>query len=230
MMVDGQEQTFRRFYEEQIDQQFADPFLSHLLTLTDVETEGRRVQAATAQEIGRLLDGLAGFSRDDHNCRLLLVYCLYWWSAFARGYIFEVTIHRDLTASGIQFVAHHLTNRSERLAPYDLLLLDLRGDIKYTTYFLTAERLAQLRSDFFITRWYLRESRGWLRAAILREKAWRALSLSQDGSDRQSTTLDDVGRILPQAAAFAIDSMTLTALGYDQWKQHVLLKQSAGEE
>lgn len=105
MMVDGQEQTFRRFYEEQIDQQFADPFLSHLLTLTDVETEGRRVQAATAQEIGRLLDGLAGFSRDDHNCRLLLVYCLYWWSAFARGYIFEVTIHRDLTASGIQFTS-----------------------------------------------------------------------------------------------------------------------------
>lgn len=64
-----------------------------------------------------------------------------------------------------------ITSRSERLAPYDLLLLDLRGDIKHTTYFLTAERLSQLVSDFFITRWYLGQRREWLRVAILRETA-----------------------------------------------------------
>ena len=230
LVVDGQERTFRQFYEEYIDKPFADPFLSVLLTLADVEREGRRVQAATAQEICLLLDGAEGFSRHDSNCRILLVYCLYWWAAFARGYIFEVTIFRDLTAFGVQFIAHDITNRYERLAPYDLLLLDLRGDIKHTTYFLTAEWLSQLVSDFFITRWYLPHHRAWLRVAILRELAWRVLSLSQDNGSRQSVTLDDIARLLPQVATFAIDRTTLTAMGYDLWKQRVLSIQATRGE
>ena len=139
-----------------------------------------------------------------------------------------MAIFRDLAASGIQFVAHDLTNRSERRAPYDLLLLDLRGDIKYTTYFLTAERLARLVSDFFITRWYL--GREWLRVAILRETAWRSLSLPTSDDEQEIATLEEVAGILPQAAAFVIDSLTLTALGYEQWKQRVLVRQAAREE
>jgi hypothetical protein len=225
VVVDGQEQTFRRFYEERIDQRFADPFLTSLLASDDVERKGRRAQAAIAQEICHLLDGMEGFNRDDANCRLLLVYCLYWWGAFARGYIFEVAILRDLAASGIQFVAHDLTNRSERLTPYDLLLLDLRGDIKYTTYFLTVECLTRLVSDFFITRWYLTHRREWLRVAILRETAWQRFSLSQAAGERQTASLDDVASALPQAVVFAIGSILLTTLGYGQWKQQVVLMQ-----
>jgi len=226
--VDGREMAFRQFYERLIDAQYADPFLQNLVTLNDVEQEGRRAQAGVAQEICHLLDTAEGFSRDDNHCRLLLVYCLYWWAAFARGYIFEATIFLDLSASGIRFIAHDITRRSERLSPYDLLLLNLRGDIKYTTYFLTAERLAFLLSDFFITRWYLNHE--WLRVAILRETAWGVLSLPPNDNQRQTVVRDEVAQTLPRAAAFVIDSFTLTALGYEQWKQRVQARQLTGEE
>jgi hypothetical protein len=225
IMVDAEEQTFRQFYNEQIDAPFADSFLAQLLALADVEEEGRRAQAAIAQTIGRLLDRAEGFSRDDDHCRLLLIYCLYWWAAFARGYIFEVVVFRDLAASGIQFVAHNLARRDERFSRYDLLLLELRGDIKHTTYFLTAERLSLLDSDFFITRWYL--GREWLRVAILRETAWDIFSLPPCSDQRQIGALDEVARTLPLTCAFFIDSALLTTLGYDQWKQRVLVLQSA---
>jgi hypothetical protein len=228
VIVDGKEQRFRQFYSERIDARYADPFLARLVTLTDAEEEGRRAQAAVAQEIGRLLDGAEGFSRDNNDCRLLLVYCLYWWAAFARGYIFEVIIFCNLAASGLQFVAHDLTRREERFASYDLLLLGLRGDIKHTTYFLTADRLSLLDSDFFITRWYL--GREWLRVAILRETAWAVLSLPPCDDQRRMATLDEVELILPGASVFLIDSLALTALGYDQWKQRVLMLQLAGGE
>jgi hypothetical protein len=228
VIVDGKEQKFRQFYSERIDVRYADPFLARLVTLTDAEEEGRRARAAVAQEIGRLLDGAEGFSRDNNDCRLLLVYCLYWWAAFARGYIFEVIIFRDLAASGLQFVAHDLTRREERFASYDLLLLGLRGDIKHTTYFLTADRLSLLDSDFFITRWYL--GREWPRVAILRETAWAVLSLPPCDDQRRTAMLGEVALILPGASVFLIDSLALTALGYDQWKQRVLMLQLAGGE
>jgi len=56
VVIDDQEQTFRQFYEERIDSRYADLFLAHLVTMNEVEMEGRRAQATTAQEIGRLLD------------------------------------------------------------------------------------------------------------------------------------------------------------------------------
>ena len=37
---------------------------------------------------------------------ILIVYCLYWWASFARGYLFEQEIIRDLTKKGIRFNAH----------------------------------------------------------------------------------------------------------------------------
>src|SRR5262249_26355094 len=117
--VDGKEQTFRQFYDEHVDAHFADSLLAQLVAFDDVETEGRRAQAIVAQEIGRLLDNAEGFSRNDSDCRLLLIYCLYWWAAFARGYIFEITVLRDLAASGVQFVAHNLARREERFTKYD---------------------------------------------------------------------------------------------------------------
>jgi hypothetical protein len=230
VVLDHQETTFRRFYEEQIDPQFADPFLAHLLGVGEVEMEGRREQAATARAIGQMLASLEGFRREDVNCRMLLVYCLYWWAAFARGYSFEIAILRDLEASGIAFVAHDIGSRAERTTPYDLILLDLRGDIKYSTYFLTAERLAHLTSDFFITRWYLPRVRQWLRAVLLRGKACQTLGLPHDDSGATMVTLEDVETILPEAATFIIDHTVLTATGYEPWKERVQKIQSAKRE
>lgn len=224
--VNGQIQTFRQFYQERIDQPLADSFLVQLCALTDVEAAGRRVQAAVAQEIGRKLDAASDFDRNDQGCRMLLVYCLYWWAAFARGYIFELIIFRDMEASGIAFVPHNILDRQERVGPYDFTLLGLRGDIKHTTYFLTAERLSQLSSDLFVTRWYLTSQRTWVRAAILRKSACDVFLLS-DGCDSQPPVLlDEVSNQLPKTTLFLIDSITLAALGYDQWKDRVLLLQT----
>jgi hypothetical protein len=61
----------------------------------------------------------------------LAAYCLYWWTAFARGYRFEVAVFRDLSASGIAFVAHDLRKRRERRSPYDLIVQRQRGDRLY---------------------------------------------------------------------------------------------------
>ncbi|MEK7830052.1 MAG: hypothetical protein AAB401_03155, partial [Acidobacteriota bacterium] len=92
VMVDRQELTFRQFYEAFIDAQFADPFLAGLLVLKDLEISGRHSQATVAQKICKLLDAATGFSRDNNDCRMMMIYCLYWWAAFARGYLFEAVI------------------------------------------------------------------------------------------------------------------------------------------
>jgi len=44
-------------------------------------------------------------------------YCLYWWSAFARGYIFALMAFRDMKVSGIKFTGHDISNRAERFSP-----------------------------------------------------------------------------------------------------------------
>jgi len=61
---------------------------------------------------------------------------------------------RDLEASAIEFDAHDIRVRAERLSPYDLVVLEQLGDIKHTTYFLHAARAPRLRCDFYITRLY----------------------------------------------------------------------------
>lgn len=223
VVADGAEQSFGRFYEERIDRAFADRFLSGLLALRDPEHDGPKMQASVARDICLLLDTATGFTREDTACRLLLVYCLYWWAAFARGYTFEVVILSDLTASGVRFVAHNLADRGERFSPYDLVLLGLRGDIKHSTYFLTAESLALLLSDFFITRWYDLQRHQWLRVALLRDYARRAVGLTLS----EAEALDDVAHCLPQPVSFAIGGTMLTALGYEPWKERVLIAQAA---
>lgn len=221
-VIGRQEQTFRRFYSTHIDQQFADSFLARLLTLEDLQVEGSRLQAKVARKICRLLDEMEGFNRDDNDCRMLLVYCLYWWAAFSRGYLFELAICRDLSASGIRFRAHDIANRNERFSPYDLLVEGFRGDIKYTTYFLTTARLTQLNSDFFITRWYHTRRRAWLRVVILRKRMWEKLFTDVAAAQ---VTLEEMPLNLP--VAFTIDNITLTVLEYEQWKKHILQIQSA---
>ena len=80
----------------------------------------------------------------------------------------------------------------------------------------------------FYTRWYL--GREWLRVAILRETAWEVFSLPPCDDQRRVATVDEVALILPNTCVFLIDSLALTALGYDQLKQRVLMLQLAGGE
>lgn len=88
--------TFREFYDIFVDKEFADHFLGALIETPDLEREALTLQASVARRICQFLDGLSGFSRRDPKCPLLLVYCLYWWSAFARGYIFEICAYSGI--------------------------------------------------------------------------------------------------------------------------------------
>jgi hypothetical protein len=63
------------------------------------------------------------------HAEYLIIYCLAEWGAFARGYLFETMILRELQSSGILTQAHHPV--MERFSPYDLYVLGLGyGDIK----------------------------------------------------------------------------------------------------
>ena len=65
--------------------------------------------------------------------RLLLAHCLYWWRSFTVGYALEIEIQRNLQESGIEFEAHDLLQREERLFPYDILVSGFKRGIKNDT-------------------------------------------------------------------------------------------------
>jgi hypothetical protein len=172
-----------------------------------------RLQAATARQIVRWVQQQDCYQRGQLESRWLLTFCLYWWSAFALGYTFEVEIFRDLRAAGIEFHAHDVTDRRERLSPFDLIVLGLRGDIKYSTWFLTVEdaRLAGL--DFFITRLYDEHGAGWLRVVLLTPLAQKVFD-----------AVPEAKLALPQEALANAVQLQLTR--YEDWKACVHAKQT----
>lgn len=215
IFLDRKRQTFRQFYNQYIDRRFAGTFINQLIVLDNLEREAHRLRASISQDIIRFLEQINGFTSDDEGCRMLMIYCLYWWSAFARGYIFELMVFRDMEVSGIKFTGHDISNSAERFSPYDFIVLSLRGDVKYSTYFLSFEQLSEMASELFITRWYLGRRR-WLWVVLLREYAWEIIN-----GNAIPSSIDDVRRILPNVAEIHIDNIKLIVLEYNQWKQKV---------
>lgn len=118
---------FPAVYYRYVDKPYADTFIHTLLNADEVEASGVQAWAQVARDIPQQLHQ-AGLAPSDYPAaRLLVAYCLYWWYAFAYGYIFEVEILRDLTQNGIQFTAHDLTSRRGRMSPWDLEVLGFRG-------------------------------------------------------------------------------------------------------
>ena len=218
--VQGRDYTFTRFYETFIDRAFAEPFLQALVATADVAQDASRLQATTARQLVQWVQQQEVYQKGQLESRLLLTFCLYWWSAFAVGYTFEEEIFRDLRAAGIEFFAHDITNRSERLSPFDLTVLGLRGDMKYSTWFLTVENARLEGLDFFITRLYDENGTRWLRVVLLTLIAHEVI-----GSE-----------ILPAASAETIPFLPdvvnasgamLMLIRYDDWKARVLSKQTS---
>jgi hypothetical protein len=149
----------------------------------------------------------------------LLTFCLYWWSAFAVGYAFEVEIFRDLRAEGIEFFAHDITNRNERLSPFDLTVLGLRGDVKYSTWFLTVENARLAGLDFFITRLYDESGAVWLRVVLLTPFAQELI-----GEVTMLATPAESAPPLP--ATVMADAAQLLLIRYEDWKARVRFKQT----
>lgn len=152
--VRGVKQSFHQIYETHVEMPLADDYIQRLLSLSDIKKEYASLRAEMARSLVVRLRQFDLMRANVPTTSVLLAYCLYFWESFANGYAFEVEIYRDLTESGIAFQAHDIRNRMARFSPYDLQVLNLKGDIKTSSYFLYVGRGQGLPHDFYITRLY----------------------------------------------------------------------------
>ena len=223
VVLEGKAQTFAHLYDDRVDRVYADPFVEMLYKLDDIPRQAERRRAETARQIVADLREAGYYDRAVPESQLLLVFCLYWWQSFTKGYAFEVEVLRDLAASGVSFRAHDLRDRQSRLSPFDLTVLGFRGDIKTSTYFFAVRRERRLPHDFNITRLWNRHTRGWQQVAILKPAFWAAL----DGETRPSA-LGEVPDVLPDVAEIAVrtvDTHKLVVVEYDLWKVRIRARQ-----
>ena len=173
VIFQDQQLTFKQFYERMIDRRYAYPFLDQLYNLTDVMQEGQPLWAATAREIVRWFRQVGCHHAQTKYAGYLVAYCLYWWSAFARGYIFELTVFRKLEGTGIDFKPHDPRLLSERYAKYDLVVDKWKGDVKLSFYFLSETKAPPL--DFYITRVYDRRQRTYQLVVLMKMSDWELI-------------------------------------------------------
>jgi len=212
----GRTQTFADIYDDLVDRAYADAYIEALHRFEDIAQQAEQARAATARRIIADLRESGYYVPGQPETQLLLVFCLYWWQAFAKGYAFEIEILRDLAASGVPYQAHDLRDRQARLAAFDLVVMGFRGDIKTSTYFFAVARGRSLPHDFYLTRLWNRRARRWQRVALLKPDFWAAL----DGETRPSP-LDRVLDVLPEVAQIKVDTQNLIVVDYQRWKEMV---------
>ncbi len=213
-------ETFAALYDHKIDAVYSDGFIGRLMQLADPESEGEPLRASVSRQIVTELRQAGLLQAGVPDLQLLVAFCLYWWQAFARGYVFEVSICRDLTASRIAYVTHDLRDRQARLSEYDLELMGFRGDIKTSTYFALLYRSEKLSLDFYITRMYYASERSWHRAVWLKPSFWRALN-----GEPTSTPYESIWQVLPGAAQISLRGQAFVIVLYEDWKRRVLARQ-----
>jgi hypothetical protein len=224
MIVTGRRRlSFRQFYEQQIELRYADAFLEDLVATDASETSGETLQRQTAGQIIADLEQAGLYHEDLPNSELLAAFCLYWWTSFARGYRFEAVILHQLRTAGIEFVAHDLRVRAERLAPYDLIVNRRLGDIKHTTYFLYTARALPLKCDFYITRLYITRQRCYQIIVILTEPTWHDLN-----GPVASATLETAADIFPAPVQILFEGQPLVVVTFGLWQK--LVKQRQAQE
>ncbi len=157
---------------------------------------------------------------DVPGTQFLVAFCLYWWQAFVRGYAFEITIYRDLTANGVVYTSHDLRDRTMRLSGSDLEVMGYQGDIKTSTYFVLARRSETLAQDFYITRMYQVALRSWQRAVWLKPHFWHDLNGSPT-----PVAYEDIWQVLPGVAEIALRGCKFVVVLYDDWKSRVVVRQ-----
>ena len=224
VQLNQQRLTFQAFYDRFIDDVKSDAFIAELYAETDVPARAPAIQAGYAREIFAQLRCEPFTLGKTPETECLLAYCLYWWASFARGSIFELTIFRDMTETGIQFTPHDLRVRAERFSPCDLTLLNMTGDIKNTTYFLYVARSFPLTCDFYITRLYDVQNRCYVRIVVLTEPAWHRIN-----GETVSSDLMQAASKLPQVVSTTFLEYRFVIVEYNLWKQKVLQRQQLGE-
>ncbi|MCA9979641.1 MAG: hypothetical protein KDD89_02370 [Anaerolineales bacterium] len=206
----GKTRTFHQLYQTLIDDRLADEYIRQLLILPNVVQDSPALWAFYARQITQIWHN---HYKQMPSLRLLLVYWLYWWNAFARGYAFEVEIFHDLTHSGIQFEAHDLSLKQERFSPGDLKIGSLLGDIKSSLYFV---RLKSISShDFFIVRLYIGRQRYTI-AVLLKEEVWTLFN-----GDVLFGNWDTLSQNLSSPVKIETGNMVFVALDFDEWKRRV---------
>ena len=92
----GRRYTFQRFYATFINGTYARPFLRQLPGTKELAQEGATLQATIARKILSWLKANGVQPATVPKSEFLIIFCLYWWAAFARGYLFEqVVIQRE---------------------------------------------------------------------------------------------------------------------------------------
>ena len=216
----GQRHTFASLYHSLVDLRYADAYIATLLDSENPSQISMPLWAAVARRISQDLRASEFFEVNVPDSRLLLSYLLYWWQLFVRGYAFEIEIFRDLADSHLDFKAHDLRVRTERLSPVDLVVASFRGDIKTSTYFLAQQRHPDPSIDFYITRAWLPTSRVRTLVVFLKPAMWREI----DGETLQ-TTLDTLEQTLPQPASVRIGAQIVFVVDYEIWKEKMRIYQ-----
>lgn len=216
--------TFAGYFRRYIENLYAERYISACYGFANISVESERLRAAIAKQIVETLREQGLSAPTTPKSQIFLVYVLYWWESFAKGYAFEVEIFRDLAANGIKFAAHSLYSRRERLSPYDLMVAGFQGDIKTSTYFLHLQRGIFTQMDFYITRLYHRPTRRWQLIVLLLDEFWQVL----DGKPQHIAVLNEVWDIFPNAARLELQEKKWTVVLYDWWKQRVRVIQTEG--
>jgi hypothetical protein len=211
--------SFEKLYQRHVDMCFATAYLERLLTLTDIETKSPALIAEFARQLAPHLQQVDLLRSDVPEARLFYAYCVYWWQSFARGYAFEVQILRDLQASGVELRKHDILDPNERRSVADLIVLDLTGDVKTSTYFLRQATSQGLPNDFYVTRLWT-GTRYRLLAVFQKPAAWEKI----DG-DTVEGQLSDLVNLLPKPVALRQGDTTLIVVEYSMWKRLVLKAQ-----
>lgn len=208
--------TFRQLYHRHIDVCFATSYLERLLALEDVETQSPALIAEFARRIAPHLQQADLLLPDVPLTWLFYTYCVYWWQNFARGYAFEVQIVRDLRASGVEFYSHDIRDPVERRSVADMVVLNLTGDVKTSTYFLRLASSRGLPNDFYVTRLWI-GGKHYLLVVFQKPIAWEKI----DG-DTVEGQLSDLLRLLPRPVKLQHDDVVLVVIDYATWKRRVL--------
>lgn len=221
--ITGERFTFRQLYNRHIDQAFADQYLEQLSGLINPNTDGPTLTAQYARKIAPTLEQQQLLLRNNPQSYLLFAYCVYWWQSFTRGYAFEVAIKRDLEASQIIFAMHDILSRSERYSQADLIVLDLLGDIKTSTYFLQEQADDPLSNDFYITKLY---EKGHTKTLVVFQKrlAWVRIG----GQIPTPGNLNNVLNLLPQPVQLEQAGTILIVVDYGTWK--TMVRRTQAEE
>lgn len=221
--VDFQEgtYTFAQFYRTFLEVNHAQPFLAALYELSDVQQTGAALQARHARDILLWLTNNDFYGPNAGDRSFLVIYCLYQWASFANGYIFQISIFRDLEASGIRFTPNDPRNLQQRFADHDLVLQGFKGDMKLSLYFLDALPLRSLSVDFYLTQMYERRQARQRWVALLNTRMWKAIN----GHTIPGQLLDAM-QWFPTPVAITLQQEPWIIMAYTEWKAHILSVQS----